>query len=70
MTFNRGSLMQGSTRTELKLIREAIAAGKWGRVPELIRQSKRVWQNTDLEKQMNLRRDAEAKLFEEGLSNP
>jgi hypothetical protein len=51
-------------------MRQAIMNGQVGMVPGLMRQSKRVWTGTGMQKDMYGRRDAEAALFDQGLNQP
>ena len=65
LVYNRGPSMSGSRRSEMRNIREAIAAHRFQAVPHEIRAMKRLWgpELSGLWK----RRDAEALLFEQGL---
>ena len=67
LVFNRGPSMSDSdSRKEMRWIRNNISIGKEEKVPSDIRSMKRLWSYTKL-KGLHLRRDAEAKLFQEGL---
>lgn len=73
MTMNRGTAFYGDTPEkslrylEKRQIRDAVSRGDFASVPKLIRDSKRVWKGSDIERGMARRRDAEAELFEKGL---
>jgi hypothetical protein len=67
LVYNRGASLVGERRKEMALIQEAIAKGHPENVPTLIRQMVRLWVGTTIEAGMRRRREAEAKLFEEGL---
>lgn len=64
LVFNRGPAVQGPRRAEMLQIQEELKAGKPGRVPELILNMKRLWPDN---RGLQRRRDAEAKLFQDGL---
>lgn len=65
LVYNRGIGMDGDRKTEMRAIRDLMAARAFDKVPEQIRAMKRLWpaSMTGLLK----RRDAEAALFEKGL---
>lgn len=67
LVFNRGPSMANSdSRKEMRWIRYNISVNKEENVPSDIKAMKRLWSYTKL-KGLHLRRDAEAKLFQEGL---
>lgn len=66
LVFNRGTAMQGSTRIEMRQIRDSIKAGNPSQVPNAIRQMKRLWVGRNLDGLLR-RRDAEADLFDSAL---
>jgi len=68
LVFNRGSKIDyGNRRKEMAWIRHNIKIGKAERVPGNIRSMKRLWSYRKL-KGLHLRRDAEARLFQQGLN--
>ena len=67
LVFNRGSSLKGDSRKEMAWIKHNISIGREDRVPSDIKAMKRLWSYTKL-KGLHLRRDAEAKLFEDGLN--
>jgi GH24 family phage-related lysozyme (muramidase) len=69
LVFNRGpSLANTDQRKEMRWIKHNISIKREDRVPSDIRSMKRLWSYTKL-KGLHLRRDAEAKLFQEGLDS-
>lgn len=67
LVFNRGpSLSSSDSRKEMRWIKTNISAKQEYKVPSDIKSMKRLWSYTKL-KGLHLRRDAEAKLFQEGL---
>ncbi|MBF0207903.1 MAG: hypothetical protein HQK53_13550 [Oligoflexia bacterium] len=69
LVFNRGpSLANTSSRKEMRSIRYHVSIGREDLVPSDIKSMKRLWSYTAL-KGLHLRRDAEAKLFQEGLDS-
>jgi GH24 family phage-related lysozyme (muramidase) len=67
IVFNRGASMANTdSRKEMRWIKHNIATGQDKKIPGDIRSMKRLWSYTKL-KGLHLRRDAEAKLFQEGL---
>jgi GH24 family phage-related lysozyme (muramidase) len=67
LVFNRGpSLANTDSRKEMRWIKHNISINKESRVPSDIRSMKRLWDYSKL-KGLHLRRDAEAKLFQDGL---
>jgi GH24 family phage-related lysozyme (muramidase) len=67
IVFNRGpSMSSSSSRKEMRDIRQNISLKKDDAIPSDIRSMKRLWSYKSL-KGLHLRRDAEAKLFQEGL---
>jgi GH24 family phage-related lysozyme (muramidase) len=70
LVFNRGNGMIDSkpgNRLEMRQIRDAMQASEFLPIPGLIRSMKRLWQGSGLNGLL-ARRDAEADLFEAGLS--
>jgi len=69
LTFNRGPSFsnEGDRYREMRAIKAHMAAGTFDKIPNEIRSMKRVWQNAGLDGLLR-RRDAEANLFERGLS--
>jgi hypothetical protein len=74
LVFNRGSSVEGDRRREMKLIRDGMRITNTFDQKALtfianqIRNMKRIWAGGSIEKGMNRRRDAEAKLIEESLN--
>lgn len=67
LVFNRGSSMSSSSsRNEMRYIRTHIANNQDSKIPSEFKSMKRLWNYTSL-KGLHLRRDAEAKLFQDGL---
>lgn len=67
IVFNRGaSMSSSSSRKEMRWIRYNISVDREDKVPSDIRSMKRLWSYSKL-KGLHLRRDAEARLFQEGL---
>ncbi len=66
LVYNRGSSMRGNRRREMRNIRRAISAGRLDDIPTEIRNMKRLWAGRGLRGLLK-RRDAEARLFEDGL---
>ena len=73
LVFNRGNALQGDRRREMKLIRDGMKLVSTFDQKALtfianqIRNMKRIWIGGSIEKGMNRRRDAEAKLIEDSL---
>jgi GH24 family phage-related lysozyme (muramidase) len=73
LVFNRGSALEGDRRREMKLIRDGMKITNTfdqkalSFIANQIRNMKRIWAGGSIEKGMNRRRDAEAKLIEESL---
>lgn len=73
LVFNRGSALEGDRRREMKLIRDGMRITNTFDQKALtfianqIRNMKRIWAGGSIEKGMNRRRDAEAKLIEDSL---
>lgn len=69
LVYNRGTAMTDDSpddrRKEMREIRDALAAENPAAVPDLLRAMKRLWPDA---RGLRDRRDAEAKLFEEGLA--
>lgn len=68
IAFNRGTSMSGSSRREMRQIRDHLQPAP-AKIPADIRSMKRLWIGKGLDGLL-LRREAEAKLFEKGLSAP
>lgn len=67
LVYNRGpSLSSSDSRKEMRWIKYNISTNKEYLVPSDIRSMKRLWSATAL-RGLHLRRDSEAKLFQEGL---
>ena len=75
LVFNRGASLEGERRREMKFIYDAMKITKvfdqkaLTFIANQIRAMKRIWVGGSIEKGMSRRRDAEAKLIEESLSN-
>ena len=73
LVFNRGNALEGDRRREMKLIRDGMKLVSTFDQKALtfianqIRNMKRIWIGGSIEKGMNRRRDAEAKLIEDSL---
>jgi len=69
LVYNRGTAMTDNSpddrRLEMRQIRDAVEAHNPAAVPDLLRAMKRLWPDV---RGLRDRRDAEAKLFEEGLA--
>jgi hypothetical protein len=74
LVFNRGNTLEGDRRREMKLIRDGMRITNTFDQKALtfianqIRNMKRIWAGGSIEKGMNRRRDAEAKLIEQSLN--
>jgi hypothetical protein len=74
LVFNRGNALEGDRRREMKLIRDGMRITNTFDQKALtfianqIRNMKRIWAGGSIEKGMNRRRDAEAKLIEDSLN--
>jgi hypothetical protein len=68
LSFNRGTSMSGDSRREMREIRDNLRPAP-AKIPASIRSMKRLWIGKGLDGLL-LRREAEAKLFEKGLSAP
>lgn len=66
IVFNRGSSLTGSSRIEMRAIRDHIAAGRISAIPREIRAMKRLWIGKGLDGLLR-RREAEAQLIEKSL---
>jgi hypothetical protein len=64
LVYNRGTSFNGPSRVEMAMIRDKIAAGDAAAVPDRIRAMKRLWPTVP---GLLKRRDAEAKMFQDGL---
>jgi hypothetical protein len=60
--------MNGDRRKEMRKIRELIKEGAYDKVPDQFEAMKRVWKGKGLDGLL-ARRDEEAKLFREGITN-
>lgn len=75
LVFNRGAALEGDRRREMKAIRDIMARAAnfdektLAQIADQIRKMKRIWIGGSIEKGMSRRRDAEAKIIEEALSN-
>jgi len=75
LVFNRGAALEGDRRREMKAIRDIMAKTQnfdektLAQIADQIRKMKRIWIGGSIEKGMSRRRDAEAKLVEESLTN-
>ena len=73
LVFNRGNALEGDRRREMKLIRDGMKlVSNYDQkaltfIANQIRNMKRIWAGGSIEKGMNRRRDAEAKLIEQSL---
>jgi hypothetical protein len=73
LVFNRGNALEGDRRREMKLIRDGMKlVSNYDQkaltfIANQIRNMKRIWIGGSIEKGMNRRRDAEAKLIEDSL---
>ena len=73
LVFNRGNALEGDRRREMKLIRDGMRITTiydqkaLTFISNQIRSMKRIWAGGSIEKGMNRRRDAEAKLIEQSL---
>lgn len=69
LVYNRGTSMQDDSvndrRREMRLIRDAVGAGRFDQVPDLLRSMRRLWPACN---GLRARRDREAELFEQGLA--
>jgi len=74
LVFNRGNALEGDRRREMKLIRDGMKlVSVYDQkaltfIANQIRNMKRIWAGGSIEKGMNRRRDAEAKLIEDSLN--
>ena len=74
LVFNRGNALEGDRRREMKLIRDGMRITNTfdqkalSFIANQIRNMKRIWAGGSIEKGMNRRRDAEAKLIEDSLN--
>ena len=74
LVFNRGNALEGDRRREMKLIRDGMKLVSvfdqkaLTFIANQIRNMKRIWAGGSIEKGMNRRRDAEAKLIEQSLN--
>jgi hypothetical protein len=74
LVFNRGNALEGDRRREMKLIRDGMRITNTfdqkslSFIANQIRNMKRIWAGGSIEKGMNRRRDAEAKLIEQSLN--
>ena len=63
LVFNRGSAMQGSSRLEMRNIRDLVPEKNYKGIANELRKMKRLWQGKGLDGLLD-RREAEAKLIE------
>ena len=64
LVYNRGASTSGERRSEMRAIQQMIGANQAVRVPQLFRDMQRLWPNV---RGLCRRREAEARLFEQGL---
>ncbi|MEG4803499.1 peptidoglycan-binding protein [Microcoleus sp. ARI1-B5] len=64
LVFNRGPSMEGNRRREMRAIRDLVPKKDIKGIAEQIREMKRIWVGTSIEKGIGRRRDAEADLIE------
>ncbi len=71
LTFNRGASFdkEGDRYREMRAIKAHMAAGAFDKIPAEIRSMKRIWQGQGVDGLLR-RRDAEANMFQHGLSAP
>lgn len=62
LVFNRGELLAGDRRREMRAIRELVPDKNYREIARQIRLMKRIWRGTSIETGMSRRRDAEADL--------
>lgn len=67
LVFNRGASVAGDRRREMLNVREFIKAGRLDKVPAEFRSMKRLWAGQGLNGLLK-RREAEAKMWERGLT--
>jgi GH24 family phage-related lysozyme (muramidase) len=63
LVFNRGSSLTGSSRSEMRVIRELVPKKDYKGIAEELRSMKRIWEGKGLDGLL-ARREAEAKLVE------
>jgi GH24 family phage-related lysozyme (muramidase) len=66
VVYNRGPKMDGPKRTEMRAIRDAVAAGDLQEIANQLREMKRLWPDT---RGLRRRRDAEADLVESAIDS-
>ncbi|WGE88376.1 pesticin C-terminus-like muramidase [Actinobacillus equuli subsp. haemolyticus] len=66
LVYNRGTLMKGDTRKEMKDIQQALKEDNASKIPSLLRSMKRLW-TTPNNRGVAIRRENEAKWFEKGV---
>lgn len=64
LVYNRGPSMVGASRKEMRLIADAVRAGRWADIPQFLRAMKRLWPDVP---GLQRRREAEAKMIERGV---
>lgn len=75
LVFNRGAALEGDRRREMKAIRDIMARATnfdqktLSQISDQITSMKRIWMGGSIEKGMSRRRDAEAKIIEQSLTN-
>jgi hypothetical protein len=69
LIYNRGAnfTSPNPARKEMVAIKDALAAGEYKEIPDLIRKMKRIWKYEDFPG-LHKRRNLEAALFEEGIT--
>jgi GH24 family phage-related lysozyme (muramidase) len=67
LVFNRGALLQGERRKEMKAISSLMDLGEYQAVPDQLRAMKWVWDRDQKLEGLRKRREFEAHLFEVGL---
>lgn len=68
LVYNRGTSLQGERRQEMRNIRDYMAAREFEKIPNEFRAMKRLWSDSGLPA-LQMRRDAEAAMFERGLAS-
>jgi hypothetical protein len=69
LVFNRGASMTGPARVEMRAIRDLVPNKDYRGMAVQERKMKRLWRGTKIERGMNARREAEARLFESAAKN-
>lgn len=68
LVFNRGAGMRGDRRREMRAIQALCRERRYGEIPAQLRAMSRIWRGTRNAKGLIRRREAEAALFERGLT--